>query len=74
MVLCLGAFWLTGCSDNPEVRYDYVMPQELEGCKVVIIKNGKGGKIKVVTCPRLDCTSSTYSEGKTTTTTAICKG
>jgi len=62
----------TGCTDNPKVRYDYVMPPELQGCKMFELNNGNISPVKVVVCPKLDCNTSSYQSGKTTTTSAVC--
>lgn len=73
LLVVLSLALLAGCTDNPKVRYDYVMPDELRGCKVIELNNGKLTPIKVVVCPQYECTSTTYSHGKTTANAAICK-
>lgn len=64
---------LTACSNGYEQLTYPVVPDELKDCKFYSISNSSGGNLRVVRCPNSQ-TSTTYSTGKTQTTSVVIDG
>jgi hypothetical protein len=72
-VACV-AFSVVGCDKSTnDVTEKYSMPAGLEDCKVFSLRGEDGTILKVVRCP-ISTTSTTYSSGRTTSTTNVVDG
>ena len=72
LLLAFAILTMVGCEAETKQMGGYIMPPELEGCKVFKLSSG-GSSIRVVSCPTKDCTSQSYQNGKVKNYTAVCQ-
>ena len=71
MSVILGVSILSGCEkESHEKTSSYKLPVGLEDCKIYGLTNENGNYLTVVRCP-LSATSTTYSNGKSTSTVSV---
>lgn len=67
-------FISSGCEKTyVEATDNYLLPFELQDCKVYYLSNSGGGSITVVRCPN-SSTSTNYSSGKAKVNTNVIDG
>jgi hypothetical protein len=72
IAIILSAF-LCSCSDSANKLNFPALPPELSDCVIYELLNTSGDHIKIARCPN-STTTSTYTSGKTSTSTIIVDG
>ena len=63
---------LVGCTpETKEVSNGWVLPPELQGCKVYALRNDTGSVMKVIVCPNTSGISTTERQGKVDVDTTV---
>lgn len=63
---------LVGCTpETKEVSNSWVLPPELQGCKVYDLSSDSGSSMKVIVCPNTSSISTTERQGKVDVDTTV---
>ena len=63
---------LVGCTpETKEVSNSWVLPPELQGCKVYALQNDAGSTMKVVVCPNTPSFATNERQGKVDVDTTV---
>lgn len=73
VLLVISILFIAACSPSAEVLNFPVLPAELKDCKFYRVSDGNLYSLRIVRCPN-STTATTYSEGKTTSTTVVIDG
>lgn len=72
LLLAFAILTLVGCEAETKQMGGFIMPPELEGCKVYKLSSGITD-VRVVACPTKECTTVTTQNGKSKDYSAVCK-